>query len=236
MFSFFRRSKKEPDSPAKESKRSKDASKENTASPAHKHKEMCKNNITIQNFESAPHSSSVTDAAEVARCPETDDCASASAEKTETNATNESDMEWNANRKDVASRAQTYLNLVKTLEPPHPNERRGSGVKPCGHGTVAVSPKIPWLQGGRRDNSSTPPESPKPEAKRKLSDTFDAIPEKEDKLRKGDLDNGTPSELFKRQVNNDTVMGSMKLHVELPVEPPKANPPAERVNITDSEK
>lgn len=257
MFSFFRRSKKDSESHGtkeNKDKKNKDGCKENSASPSHKHKEMCKNNITMQNFESAPHSASVTsvlgDATEVS-CPNFSETASASvsggeAEKIESNATNETPsgkmMEWN-NRKEVSSRANTYANMLRALESQRePRENRGSGVKPCGHGTVAVLPKIPILQASKRDDTNTPPESPKPEVIRKLSDAAQSISAKEDKLRNAGQENGPVDNIFKRQANNDTVTGIMKLRIDIPQTPPpaddveKVTPPLEKLNITDAEK
>lgn len=258
MFSFFRRSKKDSESHgSKENKdkKNKDGCKENSASPSRKHKEMCKNNITMQNFESAPHSASVTsvlaDATEVS-CPNFPETASVSVsggepEKIDSNTTNETPidkmMEWN-NRKEVSSRANTYANMLRALESQkEPRENRGSGVKPCGHGTVAVLPKIPVLQANKRDDSNnTPPESPKPEVIRKLSDTAQSISAKEDKLRNAGQENGPVKNIFKRQTNNDTVTGIMKLRIDIPQTPPpaddveKVTPPLEKLNITDAEK
>lgn len=257
MFSFFRRSKKDSESHGtkeNKDKKNKDACKENSASPSRKHKEMCKNNITMQNFESAPHSASVTsvlgDATEVL-CPNFSETESASvsggeAEKIDSNATNETPtdkmMDWNTNRKEVSARANTYANMLRALESQkEPRESRGSGVKPCGHGTVAVQPKIPLPQASKRDEASTPPESPKPGVIRKLSGTAQSISAKEDKLRNAGQENGPVDNIFKRQANNDTVTGIMKLRIDIPQTPPPADvekitPPLEKLNITDAEK
>lgn len=265
MFSFFKRSKKDTETHngPKENKdkksKDKDSSKENTASPSRKQKEMCKNNSTPQNFESAPQCASVTNvptvATEVAG-PKTLEIVSASAsgakipaevEIIDPNPTNETSdlqntMEFNgsASNRGVASRAQMYGNMLKSLEPIR--EGRGGGVKPCGHGTVAVSPKIPILQAAKRDNSNTPPESPKQELKFRLTSKPDQISEsistKATELRKTE-ESGTKDNLYKDM--NDTVTGVMKLRVDVPIittTPPidDMTPPINDTNITDAEK
>lgn len=261
MFSFFKRSKKDPEThhAAKENKdkktKDKDSSKENNTAPR-KQKEMCKNNsATSHNFESAPQCASVTDvlttATEVAG-PKIFETVAASAssgatlpaeiETIDPNPTNET-MEFNgsASKRSVANKAQLYGNMLRTLEPVR--EGRSGGVKPCGHGTVAVSPKIPILA-TKRDNSNTPPDSPKQELMRirltnnKPDEISETVPTKATELRKTDQESGTKDNLYKDI--NDTVTGVMKLRVEVPIittTPPvdDMTPPID-INITDAEK
>lgn len=268
MFSFFRRSKKDTEAHngSKENKdkrsKDKDSNKGSPVSPSRsKQKETCKNtsNSTTQNYESAPQYASVTSvptvAAEIAG-PKSLDSASAGVsgdnfhaefEKIDTNPTNESSdlqntMEYNgsaSSNKGVATKTHNYANMLKALEPVR--EGRGGGVKPCGHGTVAISPKIPILQAAKRDNSNTPPESPKQELSRiKLTvaepdEMNESISAKVADLRKTEQENGTKDNLY----INDTVTGVMKLRVDVPVittTPPTDTPPINGINITDAEK
>lgn len=93
----------------------------------------------------------------------------------------------------------SYASMLKKPEPVV--ERRGSGVKPCGHGTTAISPWVAVL-GHRHDNASTPPASPVLEAKKSLKVA----------------QNGLAGDAGKEEKDEkDTVTASMKLHVNLPI-------------------
>lgn len=222
MFSFFRKSKKDSDSSAGgANKKHKD--KENSASPARNHKEMCKNNITIQNVESAPQCANVSVVPSVATEvalpktvePETASESGGETEIAETKTKNDDPSE-NATMS-VSSKAQTYSNMLKETS-------RGGRVKPCGHGTIAVAPKIP-LPMNKRDNTDTPPGSPKAEMRNKLP--FYKPPNEVAKTELLHKNNGLPKyELVKTQPMNDTVTGVMKLRVDIP------SPPVTQSNST----
>lgn len=216
MFSFFRKSKKEPDSSGSSSggggstKKHKDK-ETNSASPARHHKEMCKN---IQNGECANVSVVPSVATEVS-LPKTVETETASGEN-ETKTTNDATMS-------VSSKAQIYASMLKTLDPPQKettNKGGGGGVKPCGHGTVAIAPKNPLSN--KRDHQATPPDSPKAEMRNKLP--FYKQPNETNTLHKN---NCVPKyELVKTQPMNDTVTGVMKLRVDIPSSPTDSNPPS----------
>ncbi|XP_015839059.2 protein FAM184A isoform X1 [Tribolium castaneum] len=70
----------------------------------------------------------------------------------------------------------SYANIVKKPE----RESRGVSVKPCGHGTTAISPSVPILTGKRDTN--TPPSSPKLELKKT---TKAEVPDSSDNLVNG---------------------------------------------------
>lgn len=93
----------------------------------------------------------------------------------------------------------SHANMLKKPEPMV--ERRGSGVKPCGHGTTAIAPWVAVL-GHRNDNACTPPSSPVLEAKKALKV----------------VQNGLAGNASKEEKDEkDTVTASMKLHVNLPI-------------------
>lgn len=243
MFSFFRKSKKDSDSNGSvtnKKHKDKESSKENSASPARNHKEMCKNNQTIQNVESAPQCANVSVVPSVATevaLPKTveTETASVSGGETETieTKTKNDDPSENA-AMSVSSKAQTYANMLRALDTPK-EASRGGGVKPCGHGTVAIAPKIP-LAFGKRDNPETPPDSPKAEMKNKLP--FYKPPNEVAKTEQLHKNNSLPKyELVKTQPINDTVTGVMKLRVDIPSPPistaSNSTPPIDK---TDAEK
>lgn len=236
MFSFFRRSKKETDSStnsgSSSSKKSKDketAINASTSPARNNHKETCKNNI--QNVESAPQCANVSSvvvpsvvvATEVP-LPKTVESETASVssggESSETNTKNDDTMS-------VSSKAQVYANMLKTLDHPsketttNNNSSRKGGVKPCGHGTVAIAPKIPLAI----NKQSTPPDSPKAETRNKLPFYYKPPNETTNNTKPELLhnkNNNVKYELVKTQPINDTVTGVMKLRVDIP--PP--SPPA----------
>nr|CAI5848721.1 unnamed protein product [Callosobruchus analis] len=89
---------------------------------------------------------------------------------------------------------------------PKPVERRGSsGVKPCGHGTVAISPRVA-VTGERRESAATPPASPVLEVKRQfrisgIQKIEDKQPPEADKLGKI-LENGEYGKEEKKNLIN----------------------------------
>lgn len=80
--------------------------------------------------------------------------------------------------------------------------RNSRNVKPCGHGTVAIQPRIPILT-ARRDSSGTPPESPKSDVRNPLKKckNDDQIDESSDNNRNNKA---------------ETVSASMKIKLNLP--------------------
>lgn len=62
----------------------------------------------------------------------------------------------------------SYAGALKTPEP-------RQNVKPCGHGTLAISPRAP-VPGSKRENTNTPPSSPKLEIK-KFKERSNTTPE-----------------------------------------------------------
>lgn len=226
MFSFFRKSKKDTDTNGSgSSKKHKDTA---SASPVRNHKEMCKNNITIQNGESAPQCANVSVVSNVATevaLPKTVETETASVCETETKTINDDPSE-NATMS-VSSKAQVYANMLRNLDPPKETKSGlgSAGVKPCGHGTVAIAPKVPLPVNNKRD---TPPGSPKAETRNKLP--FYKVPN--ESLHK--TNNLAKYELVKTQPVNDTVTGVMKLRVDIPSPPTSvtsnATPPIETVD------
>ncbi|KAJ8983029.1 hypothetical protein NQ317_014326 [Molorchus minor] len=88
--------------------------------------------------------------------------------------------------------------FANVLRQPAMAERRGSCVKPCGHGTVAIAPYVP-VTGTKRENSGTPLLKPFKAAQPQL---------------KGIDENGTTDGAKKG--DEDAVNASIKLHVDLP--------------------
>ncbi|KAJ8961883.1 hypothetical protein NQ318_021501, partial [Aromia moschata] len=92
-------------------------------------------------------------------------------------------------------------------------ERRGSCVKPCGHGTVAIAPYVPLI-GSKRENAGTPPSSPVAELKRPFRiSQLNAIQEK---ASPADADRDREEAVNGTKDDRNTVTASMKLHVNLP--------------------
>lgn len=63
-------------------------------------------------------------------------------------------------KKTMEEKPISYATILRKAEP----SRVGHSVKPCGHGTVAITPKIP-VAATRRNSSATPPSSPKLDVK-----------------------------------------------------------------------
>ncbi|VEN40206.1 unnamed protein product [Callosobruchus maculatus] len=81
-------------------------------------------------------------------------------------ATNEKNDVNSANPDLIAS--TTMFDGSSSAAHSKPVERRGSsGVKPCGHGTVAIAPRV-VVTGERRESAATPPASPVLEVKRQF--------------------------------------------------------------------
>lgn len=245
MFSFFRKSKKETESHGSSKKHNKDNGISNALPDARIHKEMCKNNITIENVESAPQcannvsvvSNVATDVASSSALltnsvEQTENASSVlSGSENETKTINNNDPTTMS----VSSKAQVYANMLRTIDSsPPPRESKG-GVKPCGHGTVAIAPKIP-LAINRRENPISPPDSPKAEYRNKLPLFYKSPNEfgKNEMLHNRNNNSAPKYELVNTQPMNDTVTGVMKLRVDIPpVNPTTTTPPPVGV---DSEK
>nr|CAH7735947.1 unnamed protein product [Callosobruchus chinensis] len=141
MFSFFKKSKKD----ATEKKK-------DLASPS--------NNVPGKNnSESTSSGESVPNYSHQSR-KNANECGSA--------VTNEKNDVNSANPDLIASTTMFDGSSSSHSPSPKPVERRGSsGVKPCGHGTVAISPRV-VVTGERRESAATPPASPVLEVKRQF--------------------------------------------------------------------
>lgn len=155
MFSFFKRSKKETESKENKEKRANEYYED--ALPT---LDMCKNKAEISPQGGKQQSSIVLPEIAVWESgailvsgdvvSETNDASNLSSE----NLQNES-----MNRGNVAF---TYANMLRKSE--LAKEGKSQSVKPCGHGTVAIAPRVP-PSAARRENNATPPDSPKTDVK-----------------------------------------------------------------------
>lgn len=212
MFNFFKRSKKDPEAgssrDAKE-KRSKDFVEENRTSPVRGRKDMCKNKTTVQKVESAPQGGCETSPSIATEsglrenieksAPVSGDEVTASAVKNDPNPTNS-----DANSPIVDT---VEAHASKMFRKPEPEVKSTRNVKPCGHGTLAIQPRIPILI-NRRENSVTPPESPKSDVKHFYR-----------RLNSNESSNDTEKTASRRtenKPNEDTVSASMKIRFDLP--------------------
>lgn len=209
MFNFFRRSKKDTDA---RDKKSKDDAKNSSPSPKliHNNKKdtMCKNNSIEKLIESAPQrnvnetSPKILTEFELGENNEksaivngllltTDDI-------TNRNDTTSSSTEETDDDKKTRKMDTKYLTMKRNETPPTSEPRNNTrNVKPCGHGTVAIQPRIPILT-SRRDSSGTPPDSPKSFKKQKNDTSDDG----------STSDNGSNK--------SDTISASMKIKLNLP--------------------
>lgn len=209
MFSFFRKSKKD-----NEKKKESQAVKEATGSV--QGKDVCKNNLqtTIQKseiaYESAPNSlpnypSECELRKNVSNAPSIVETVY---EKIDAN----SDTKSTNN-----SAGSPSPDIIATMwdsgaSKPVVSERRGSCVKPCGHGTTAITPRIPVITGPRSNNSS-PSASPILEIRRQFRikgiENVGVTEEPDVKKPKVNDDTDTDTE-------EHTVTASVKLQLDIP--------------------
>lgn len=173
MFNFFKRSKKDPEAGSSKDNREKrikqDVVEENRTSPVRGRKDMCKNKTTtVQKVESAPQGGCETSPSfttesglreniiEKSAPVSSGDEVTASAHKNDPNPPNSDANSANADTAEAIN--------IKMFKKPEAEVKNTRNVKPCGHGTVAIQPRIPILI-NRRENSVTPPESPKADTK-----------------------------------------------------------------------
>ncbi|KAL3277423.1 hypothetical protein HHI36_012771 [Cryptolaemus montrouzieri] len=160
MFGFFKRAKKETER-SKEDKRGKDPLKGQSQEwQAIKAGEgSCKNTAKSEsalegNTQSLPNALSSSASVELR-----ENCAVSDVARSNENCETNDFSCTNMNVKNTDQRHQmSYAGAVKIPEP-------RQSIKPCGHGTVAIVPRVP-ISGSKRENSSTPPASPKLEIKK----------------------------------------------------------------------
>lgn len=249
MFSFFRRSKKDPDaSTSRDNKRTnKEKERGKSSSPKllnhHRHHNrdkdtgiinnvMCKNKPTIEKlFESAPQlysiecsetspkilpecelrenneKSVIVTGAQVCSALNDNEKIDTNINQNSTETTDQITVAPNQAREEKQNQKKesrteemntNHVNAASNYNPfkPTSDVKNVRNVKPCGHGTIAIQPRIPILS-SRRD-SLTPPESPKSELKNPY------------KKQKND-DNSSDDSL-----QNDTINASMKIKLNLP--------------------
>lgn len=188
MFNFFRRSKKDVDAGPSREKKSKE--KELKNSPGLNHKDMCKNK-SLEKFESAPQGGIET-SPNILTESELRENNEESAIVTGVEVITANPLINEMNIKETNTKLP-YLNGMKKNESEIKNVRN---VKPCGHGTIAIQPRIPTLSARRHSNSLTPPESPKTEMKH---------PYKKDDINDGQL-----------KTDKNTISASMKIKLNHP--------------------
>lgn len=186
MFSFFRRSKKDIDS-GKE-KKNREKSKSENGLDSNVSKEMCKN-ISIQKLDNELQSGNINvmpnnrsefqlckDEKSSARVTNTQQNAKDENNlitingKTDTNFSNESNFNNFSNSANLVMDVRQNLSETVKNQPPtvtsyanmvkSDTQQRRSSVRPCGHGTIAIAPKIPLPQRKIENNASSSPTSP----------------------------------------------------------------------------
>ncbi|XP_060524226.1 protein FAM184A-like isoform X2 [Cylas formicarius] len=184
MFNFFRKSKKDEGGSRKGKDKEADATpvqkkikdRENSerSSPTDVKKNMCKNNQP-STPELAPESDSVSLPKNVVNASKTIS----------------SEVETFYEKNERENMCDTYVNGLKVADNKS-SERRsssGGGVKPCGHGTTAILPKVPLS--GVSQKLATPPESPVMEIKKTFKYTVNGIQEEPNQLEKVE-ESGSP--------------------------------------------
>lgn len=189
MFSFFRRSKKSKQSDLNSSKENEEKrnkekdhfNQDSGSSTPNNQNDSCKNNFPTEIPENALQGGQVVSPsfATESGLIETDSSAPVSSvnivsstnENNETEETNSDVQEGlscntEMDKPDVTNKEKTkqpnaqpltYASMLRKVEP----IKITNSVKPCGHGTIAITPRIPLPTGVRRDSVGTPPDSPK---------------------------------------------------------------------------
>ncbi|XP_049821695.1 protein FAM184A-like isoform X2 [Aethina tumida] len=190
MFNFFRRSKK-------------DEKKTKEVSPKRDRKDdMCKNiSVATQKPEIAPNVGGTALPNVSSEFGLRKNVANAASEvttlteKNDTKPANNKNCETKTMCDDGASVQHapptiSYASMLKKTEV-RDNNVRSSCVKPCGHGTTAISPRIPVIA-GKRESSATPPSSPVLEIKRHFrNETPSSAPSSRKNSRDTTLENGS---------------------------------------------
>lgn len=217
MFSFFRKSKKEDNGNGKKNKdkNNKDTNKAPTAETPEEKQDYLVNNYTNTNMpkdliketninEMIGQCSSNN--SEMKMCknnqPSTPelalDCDSIPLPKNVVNAAKTISSEAATfyeknNEPNDAKMCDPYVKELKVPDASNVTQRRGSSVKPCGHGTTAISPWVP-IQTAAKKDVRTPPGSPLMEVKRTVKFTVNGIQEKDEPQDKRIIKNEKESE------------------------------------------
>lgn len=229
----------------------KNSTKDDNASPTSVPKDMCKNKLT-QKSESALQSGNINvtpnivpesrlreNGIETVRATSSDEVTAKNEKKvTVTNETIEPNLPKTSNTASFSETTKKSMEVSQNgpvKHSPSPvtsyasavkNEiqQRRNSVKPCGHGTVAIAPRIPSPSNKRDMGSDTPPSSPdlnlgaKPKYRRVHSYEH-SPPDKQHNLDK--LKNGRAPHID--DPISDTVRAAIKLKVDLPLSKPPIN-------------
>lgn len=221
MFNFFRKSKKDVDKKNKDTKDSQTLIKEGDTSV--QGKDVCKNNLqnTIQKAEIALESESKSlpnySSESVLRKNVSNASSAATGISPEKNDLN-SDISIVSPNPDIIAtmcdKSDTPIKMIEPIVVTPVIERRTSCVKPCGHGTTAVTPRIPVLTGSHSNNPS-PSSSPVLEIRKhfRITGIENVINQNEEPPK---IDRKDDIEQMEEQ---NTLSASMKLSVNLPTPP-----------------
>ncbi|XP_018331433.1 protein FAM184A-like isoform X2 [Agrilus planipennis] len=214
MFNFFKRIRKEPDNNSNGKKnKDKNGNVSKEVQPD-TDGDLSKNNSHQKAQSGERHQAYVTQSGLL---HETSDC-SVSVEneqkitKTIETDPDASDMEVPAKTTpesavNVHTTPFSYASILKT-----PEKKISHSVKPCGHGTLAVSPRIP-VQYGKRNDIKTPPPSPELGVRPKFSRSSS----KDDNSGQSDSEGGKSETRAKiKDDGRDTVTGVMRVRFDLP--------------------
>lgn len=216
MFNFFRKSKKDGDKKNKDTKDSQTVIKEGDSCV--QGKDVCKNNLqnSIQKAEIAPENDSKAlpnYSSESGLRKNVSNASSATGSiSPEKNDLNFDISIVSPNPDIIATMFDNSDVSVKKIEPVGtPTERRTSCVKPCGHGTTAITPRIPVLSSNRSNNPS-PASSPILEIRKHFRITgIENV-----KVPKEENPNVDGKDDMDHDEEQNTLTASMKLHVNLP--------------------
>lgn len=219
MFNFFRKSKKDGD------KKNKDATKESPtlikegASTCVQGKDVCKNNIQKVEIALETETKSLPNySSESGLEKNVSNATSATGISQEKNHSSSELPIVSPNPDIIATMCdKSALKKIETMVPII--ERRSSSVKPCGHGTTAISPRIPILTGSRSNNTS-PSSSPILEIRKQfritaIENLCAPIEETKEIKKNGWKDEAHTDD----EQEQNTLKASMKLHVNLPTSP-----------------
>lgn len=210
MFNFFRKSKKDGDKKNKDVKDTQTLIKEGDS--CGQGKDVCKNTSqnSNQKFEIAPENESKSLPNYSPQSGLRKNVLNASS-ATEKNDLNFDISIVSPNPDIIATMCDKSENSIKMIEPVAvvpTNDRRTSCVKPCGHGTTAITPRIPILSGNRSNNPS-PSSSPILEIRKHFRITgIENVNTQKEENQKANMDHVGEEE--------NTLTASMKLHVNFP--------------------
>lgn len=220
MFNFFKRSKKENDGSSGRNRKTKDKDcKEASASPTQTRTEMCKNNqhfedteITLQGENityPAPAPNKIENLASVA-IPSND---AGLLNEDRLNRTNKINEEADVEFPQMSFPVQNSVPISNANMLKRPEQKPTRMVKPCGHGTLAIAPRVP-ISPFRRNSSSTPPGSPdvsiKLNKRKEISDSADNISDSEYKSLPPSPNNSPEKTVCGRKLNDHSETTSPK--------------------------